>query len=287
MNATDETLCTTPVRLPQRIGVSPAAWGLWNRSYNPEVGRFVSMDPYQGSRNNPLTLHKYVYAHADPINNRDPSGLFSIGSTLSTIGIGFGVLAGITAGSYLGVVPIPASRPGFWEGLIPFWGSGKAFLYDLHHGNYLSAAVNSVFFATDFLFLRSLAAGVAQVGWKQVFSPGIAKLTLGEWLDGSFHAAWQIGDKFFHALGNTGGQNWVVRVFTRPLKVIGEEFPTFIQKFGFPFPVASRGLAQICTREADCITAMLAAIHRAEFGALERVFKAAVIEAFGQDAIPK
>ena len=33
------------------------------------------MDPFAGENDEPLSLHKYLYAHADPINNIDPSGL--------------------------------------------------------------------------------------------------------------------------------------------------------------------------------------------------------------------
>src|SRR5215213_2091676 len=45
------------------------------RDYNPLTGRFGTMDPYQGDIQNPATLHKYLYAQADPVNRVDPSGL--------------------------------------------------------------------------------------------------------------------------------------------------------------------------------------------------------------------
>jgi RHS repeat-associated protein len=44
------------------------------RYYHPDVGRFWTMDTYEGSQSDPLSLHKYLYAHADPVNNLDPSG---------------------------------------------------------------------------------------------------------------------------------------------------------------------------------------------------------------------
>jgi RHS repeat-associated protein len=44
------------------------------RYYNPITGRFMSRDPENGRRWIPATLHKYLYAQADPVNRRDPSG---------------------------------------------------------------------------------------------------------------------------------------------------------------------------------------------------------------------
>ncbi len=44
------------------------------RWLDPRVGRFVSLDPFEGVLQDPLSLHKYLYAHADPVNNLDPTG---------------------------------------------------------------------------------------------------------------------------------------------------------------------------------------------------------------------
>lgn len=45
---------------------------------NPSTGTFISMDSYQGSIYDPVTLHKYLYANANPVMYTDPSGYFSI-----------------------------------------------------------------------------------------------------------------------------------------------------------------------------------------------------------------
>lgn len=45
------------------------------RYYNADRGRFVSTDPYPGETDDPSSLHKYLYANADPVNFIDPSGL--------------------------------------------------------------------------------------------------------------------------------------------------------------------------------------------------------------------
>jgi hypothetical protein len=41
---------------------------------NPNTGRFWSMDSYAGSQEDPLSLHKYLYAADDPVDYDDPSG---------------------------------------------------------------------------------------------------------------------------------------------------------------------------------------------------------------------
>ncbi|WP_020405643.1 tandem-95 repeat protein [Hahella ganghwensis] len=48
------------------------------RYYDQGVGRFTQMDTYQGRKGEPLTLHKYLYAHADSINGTDPSGYMTL-----------------------------------------------------------------------------------------------------------------------------------------------------------------------------------------------------------------
>ncbi len=46
------------------------------RYYNPNTGRFNSLDPYHGNISDPLSLHKYLYCHGDGINYTDPTGRF-------------------------------------------------------------------------------------------------------------------------------------------------------------------------------------------------------------------
>jgi len=44
------------------------------RYMEPDRGRFWTMDSYEGRGHDPVTLHKYLYANADPVNGIDPSG---------------------------------------------------------------------------------------------------------------------------------------------------------------------------------------------------------------------
>lgn len=45
---------------------------------NPQIGRFISMDSYEGVNEQPISLHKYLYSNSDPVNGIDPSGNFTI-----------------------------------------------------------------------------------------------------------------------------------------------------------------------------------------------------------------
>jgi RHS repeat-associated protein len=60
------------------------------RWMDPGVGRFTSMDPWQGEQFEPATLHKYLYANADPVDGVDPTGLvgeFSLGGMMTAIAV--------------------------------------------------------------------------------------------------------------------------------------------------------------------------------------------------------
>ena len=46
------------------------------RYMNPETGTFTSMDTYVGTLDNPVSLHKYLYANT--VMYTDPSGYFSL-----------------------------------------------------------------------------------------------------------------------------------------------------------------------------------------------------------------
>ena len=55
---------------------------------NPSTGGFISQDSYMGNSSDPASLHKYLYAGANPVVNWDPSGNMTLGDQMAAIDIG-------------------------------------------------------------------------------------------------------------------------------------------------------------------------------------------------------
>jgi RHS repeat-associated protein len=72
------------------------------RYLHPGLGRFWTLDTFEGQQTDPLSLHKYLYAAANPVNNIDPSGHNFI-STMSAAALQFS-LQTINAVSRIGPV---------------------------------------------------------------------------------------------------------------------------------------------------------------------------------------
>lgn len=64
------------------------------RYMSPSTGMFITMDEYAGSVFEPVSLHKYLYANANPVMFSDPSGYSSLGELMTACAIS-SVLGGI------------------------------------------------------------------------------------------------------------------------------------------------------------------------------------------------
>jgi RHS repeat-associated protein len=83
------------------------------RYYHPDTGRFWTMDTFQGAIEDPLSLHKYLFAHANPANHVDPSGQSIIGELIS-MGIRVIVATLNIAGRVYPAAQFAALRIGYW-----------------------------------------------------------------------------------------------------------------------------------------------------------------------------
>ncbi|OUS29198.1 hypothetical protein A9Q99_08775 [Gammaproteobacteria bacterium 45_16_T64] len=75
------------------------------------IGRFNTMDSFNGLNSAPATLNKYLYANSDAVNFIDPSGYLSLGEVLSAINVQsrLTTIAGNAGGS-------AAGRKLLWKG---------------------------------------------------------------------------------------------------------------------------------------------------------------------------
>ncbi len=98
------------------------------RYFDPALGRFTSRDSFGGELNNPVSQHHYLYAHADPVNNRDPSGHLTLPEVLISSAI-VGLISGAVTG--LAFLAVKRTFAGFVEGFIKgaFIGFSLAFTF--------------------------------------------------------------------------------------------------------------------------------------------------------------
>ncbi len=95
------------------------------RYYDQNIGRFNRMDPFAGNNQDPQSLHKYLYVHANPINNIDPTGNMEFSLTgMFTVAMIAGTITGIMAGAITAIKGgtvrqvIDASTRWFWIGFV-------------------------------------------------------------------------------------------------------------------------------------------------------------------------
>lgn len=160
------------------------------RYYSPAQGRFVSPDPENAGADlaDPQSLNGYAYVSNSPLLFVDPLGLqqgVSFGSSepadgspfyvswdWQNYGLGspfYGPLAAPNPLLYHGTVTLPAGNPiavGFWESMIPVWGSGKQAISDFEAGDWAWGTVNTGIAISDVVVLKSIATAVTKGAFK-------------------------------------------------------------------------------------------------------------------------
>lgn len=98
------------------------------RYYNPNTASFTTLDPFDGDAQSPQSFHKYLYCHADPVNSIDPTGMWSMGSVGTAMGIGMRMAAtsgwaSLTTGGTLAKITTFGLATGIIGGGI-YWANG-------------------------------------------------------------------------------------------------------------------------------------------------------------------
>ena len=75
------------------------------RWMNPSLGVFLSRDPWPSSPRRPATLHRYLYAEANPVNRVDPSGHFGVSAIGLRVGLAIVGLAATIGFIYWANIP--------------------------------------------------------------------------------------------------------------------------------------------------------------------------------------
>ncbi|SCY35580.1 RHS repeat-associated core domain-containing protein [Desulfoluna spongiiphila] len=101
-----------------------------NRYYDPETGRYLRVDPMGDG------LNLYAYCYNNPNGGIDPWGLCS------------------------------RKPPGFWESMVPVWGSARAAISDFQNGRYIWGTINTVLAISDVFLIKSIVTGVGKGAFK-------------------------------------------------------------------------------------------------------------------------
>ncbi len=109
---------------------------LRQRYYDQGIGRFTRRDTYEGRINEPITLHKYLYANANPVVYVDPSGNVSVQQALIglvVLNVLWGAINPFDIGGIDLIADDPLSNLGLSDSIRDIVNS----LFDLHYAPFL------------------------------------------------------------------------------------------------------------------------------------------------------
>ncbi len=82
------------------------------RYYNQASGRFTQMDTWMGINQDPISLHRYLYANTEPANHIDPTGHFTLISTIRAITVAGSLYTAAETGYQFGSLIDRVARTG-------------------------------------------------------------------------------------------------------------------------------------------------------------------------------
>ena len=86
-SSAESTAATTKLYCGEQYDTILQMYNLRARYYDPANGRLNQRDTFSGNNEDPITLHKYLYCGADPVNDSDPSGNQDLVSIQFTMGL--------------------------------------------------------------------------------------------------------------------------------------------------------------------------------------------------------
>jgi len=168
----------------QQFDTASGDYYLRARYYDPTSGRFLSQDPYSGSNDDPISLHRYLYADADPINIVDPSGeigeggIAGVGATLAGVAAFAAQNSAVVLGVGVAVISVFDPNAGISLGET---------LPQAEGGAELGASANAVFSKSG----QAIAGYLEHIQGNWRYFPGIAQggerleSITGKWFRGS------------------------------------------------------------------------------------------------------
>ncbi|MCD8488704.1 MAG: hypothetical protein LRZ84_18685 [Desertifilum sp.] len=90
---------------------------LRDRYYDLTSGRFLRRDVYEGSMDDPLSLHKYAYAHSNPVVFTDPSGLITKMDLVAAFNVA-DILLTLVSPDPISIALLAATPPGVPTGFV-------------------------------------------------------------------------------------------------------------------------------------------------------------------------
>lgn len=171
----------------EQFDVDAQQYYLRARYYNPLNGRFNRVDPYSGSNQDPQSLHKYLYCHANPINGIDLSGMeFNLAGVLNVFSIVatiVAIVAPVVIGSFGTnriVKAIKNNKP--YDAIVVSFSASVIFpIFKAGFGGGLD-------FNYDLLYIYALGR------WQDYYAPGLTIGRAGGSLTAGIGPVWNVKD---------------------------------------------------------------------------------------------
>ncbi len=113
------------------------------RYMDTSTGRFISQDSYAGDINDPVSLHKYLYANANPVMYSDPSGYSADLMSVTTAAAGMAIIGGILTLNASGILrDLTDDLIGLETYIDDFFDDIEVLIGDVASGNTTSADIN-------------------------------------------------------------------------------------------------------------------------------------------------